>query len=288
MDLAEQLKAKIVARQSDLVSLTQDLIRIPTLNPPGDKYLDICTYLDNRLRDAGFETQLIRAHGAVGDSDTHPRWNIVARKDGAMLGECVHFNSHIDVVEVGHGWTVDPFGGEVKDGRVYGRGACDMKGGLAASIIAAEVFIELCPDFSGSIEISGTADEESGGFGGVAYLAEQGHYSHVDHVIIPEPLNKDRICLGHRGVWWAEIETKGEIAHGSMPFLGDCAVRHMGAVLSEMEDSLFPALSARRTEMPVVPDGAKQSTLNINSVHGGEPEQDPGYTGLPSPCVPDR
>ena len=106
MDLAEQLKAKIVARQSDLVSLTQDLIRIPTLNPPGDKYLDICTYLDNRLRDAGFETQLIRAHGAVGDSDTHPRWNIVARKDGAMPGECVHFNSHIDVVEVGHGWTV--------------------------------------------------------------------------------------------------------------------------------------------------------------------------------------
>ena len=62
----------------------------------------------------------------------------------------------------------------------------------------------------------------------------------VDHVIIPEPLNKDRICLGHRGVWWAEIETKGEIAHGSMPFLGDSAIRHMGAVLAAFEEELYP------------------------------------------------
>jgi len=288
MDIADQLRSEIEARQGDLVALTQDLIRIPTLNPPGLNYREICDYLDRRLLRSGFETRLIRAQGAIGDSDTYPRWNILARRTGKRSGQCVHFNSHIDVVEVGHGWTTDPFGGEVKDGRVYGRGACDMKGGLAASIIAAEVFIDLCPDFAGSIEISGTADEESGGFGGVAYLAEHGHYAHVDHVIIPEPLNKDRICLGHRGVWWAEIETKGEIAHGSMPFLGDCAVRHMGAVVAEMEQSLFPALALKRTDMPVVPDGARQSTLNINSVHGGEPEQDADYTGLPSACVPDR
>jgi succinyl-diaminopimelate desuccinylase len=288
MDQADRLRAEIEAREADLVALTQDLIRIPTLNPPGALYREICDYLDRRLLKAGFETQLIRAKGAIGDSDTYPRWNIVARREGKRAGECVHFNSHIDVVEAGHGWSVDPFGGVVKDGKVYGRGACDMKGGLAASIIAAEVFIDLCPDFAGSIEISGTADEESGGFGGVAYLASQGFYERVDHVIIPEPLNKDRICLGHRGVWWAEIETKGEIAHGSMPFLGDCAVRHMGAVLQEMETSLFPALALKRTDMPVVPEGAKQSTLNINSVHGGEPEQAGDYTGLPSPCVPDR
>ena len=73
-----------------------------------------------------------------------------------------------------------------------------------------------------------------------------------------------------------------------MPFLGDCAVRHMGAVIEEMERSLFPALALKRTDMPVVPEGARQSTLNINSIHGGEPEQDADYTGLPSPCVPDR
>src|SRR3712207_8766403 len=74
----------------------------------------------------------------------------------------------------------------------------------------------------------------------------------VDHVIIPEPLNKNRICLGHRGVWWAEIETHGRIAHGSMPFLGDSAIRHMGAVIAEMEATLFPALSRRTTAMPEI------------------------------------
>ena len=286
----DRIIAGIGARRADLVALTQDLIRIPTLNPPGRNYLEICEYLADRLGRQGFTVDLIRAEGAPGDSPAHPRWNMVARKEGAQLGDCVHFNSHHDVVEVGHGWTRDPFGAEVEGDRIYGRGACDMKGGLAASIIAAEAFIAACPDFRGAIEISATADEETGGYGGVAYLAEQGRFdpARVQHVIIPEPLHKDRICLGHRGVWWAEIETKGRIAHGSMPFLGDSAIRHMGAVLEEMERTLFPLLATKRTAMPVIPEGAKQSTLNINSIHGGEKEQEEGYTGLPAPCVPDR
>jgi succinyl-diaminopimelate desuccinylase len=289
MSVDQRLSDEIDARREDLIQLTGDLIRIPTLNPPGENYLDICEFLADRLRPQGFEIELVRAHGSPGDSEKYPRWNVIARREGKRAGECVHFNSHIDVVDVGLGWTVDPFGGELIDGKVYGRGACDMKGGLAASIVAVEAFIAVCPDFAGAIEISGTADEESGGFGGVAYLAEKGFFSpqRVQHVIIPEPLNKDRICLGHRGVWWAEIETFGEIAHGSMPFLGDCAVRHMGAVVEEMEDSLFPALAQKRTDMPVVPEGAKQSTLNINSIHGGQAEGDADFTGLPSPCVPD-
>ena len=284
-----RLNNAIIARRDELIALTQELIRIPTLNPPGDNYREICEYLDRRLRKSGFKTELIRAHGTPGDSDKYPRWNIVARRSGGHAGDCVHFNSHTDVVEVGNGWTKDPFGGELLDGKIYGRGACDMKGGLAASIIAAEAFIATHPTYHGAIEISGTADEESGGYGGVAYLAEQGYFdpARVQHVIIPEPLNKDRVCLGHRGGWWAEIETFGEIAHGSMPFLGDCAVRHMGAVLDEFEDKLFPAMAARRTEMPVVPEGARSSTMNINSIHGGQPEQDDDYTGLPAHCVPD-
>ncbi len=262
---------------------------MPTINPPGDNYLEICEYLARRLHGQGFEIEMIRAHGAIADSDKYPRWNVVARREGKYPGECVHFNSHVDVVEVGRGWTFDPFGGELADGKIYGRGSCDMKGGLAASIIAVEAFLEVYPNFAGAIEISGTADEESGGHGGVAYLAENGFFSpeRVQHVIIPEPLNKDRVCLGHRGVWWAEIETYGEIAHGSMPFLGDCAVRHMGNVVREMEDTLYPALALKRTDMPVVPEGAKQSTMNINSIHGGQAELPDDYTGLPSPCVPD-
>jgi succinyl-diaminopimelate desuccinylase len=283
------LTRAITEKRDDLVALTQDLIRIPTLNPPGRDYRAICEYLDRRLTAHGFETHLIRADGTPGDSAKYPRWNIIARREGKTPGECVHFNSHTDVVEEGQGWTFDPFAATLYDGKIYGRGACDMKGGLAASIIAAETFLELHPNFAGAIEISGTADEESGGYGGVAFLAEQGYFNpaRVQHVIIPEPLNKDRICLGHRGGWWAEIETKGEIAHGSMPFLGDCAVRHMGAVLSEFESKLFPAMALRITDMPVVPDGARSSTMNINSIHGGAREQDEDFDGLPSHCVPD-
>ncbi|MBS0123823.1 acetylornithine deacetylase/succinyl-diaminopimelate desuccinylase family protein [Thetidibacter halocola] len=286
--MRDTLADRIEDSRDDLIALTQDLIRIPTLNPPGAFYREICDYLSRRLSAHGFACELLRAEGAPGDSDRHPRWNLVARREGTRPGDCVHFNSHTDVVEVGHGWTRDPFAATLEGDRIYGRGACDMKGGLAASIIAAEAFIVEHPDFAGAIEISGTADEESGGYGGVAWLAERGYFSpqRVQHVIIPEPLNKDRICIGHRGGWWAEIETRGEIAHGSMPFLGDCAIRHMGAVIDTFERHLFPALAARVTQMPVTPEGARHATLNLNSVHGGESEE-PGYTGLPAPCVPD-
>lgn len=283
----ESLLRAVEDRRQAVVSLTQDLIRFPTVNPPGEAYTPCAEFIAMYMSKLGFQTQLIRGEGTPGDTDRFPRTNVVARREGRSPGPVVHFNSHIDVVEEGHGWTVDPFAGVVKDGKVYGRGACDMKGGMAASIIAVEAFLQVYPDFPGAIEVSGTVDEESGGFGGVAHLARLGFFSkpRVDHVIIPEPLNKDRICLGHRGVWWAEIETKGEIAHGSMPFLGDCAVRHMGAVLHAFEEELFPLLDSKQTEMPVVPEGARRSTMNINSVHGGQTED--YRPGLPSPNVPD-
>ena len=270
----------------DLVALTCDLVRFPTINPPGEAYTPCAEYIANRLRRSGFDIRFERGTDTPGDTDRYPRTNVIARRAGRRPGPTVHFNSHIDVVEAGEDWTFDPFAATVSDGRIYGRGTCDMKGGLATSIIAAEAYIAVNPGYDGAIEISGTVDEESGGFGGVAYLAHKGYFSkpRVDHVIIPEPLNKDRICLGHRGVWWAEIETKGEIAHGSMPFLGDCAVRHMGAVLERFERELFPKLAEKRTAMPVVPEGARSSTMNINAIHGGQTDD---YSGLPSPNVPD-
>ena len=290
----DQINNRIDAKRENLIDLTVDLIRMPTVNPPGDAYTPCAEFLARRLKARGFDTQLLRALETPGDSDQFPRTNVMARREGKRPGPTVHFNSHIDVVEAGEGWTFDPFGGEIREGRIYGRGACDMKGGLAASVIAVEAYLEANPDFDGAIEISGTVDEESGGYGGVAWLASKGLFSkpRVDHVIIPEPLNKDRVCLGHRGVWWAEIETFGVQAHGSMPFLGDSAVRHMGSVLTAFENDLFPALSEKRTNMPVVPEGAKQSTMNINSIHGGEGEagtdgKPDDYSGLPSPNVPD-
>jgi len=285
--MKDKITAAIDERRQDLIALTVDLIRFPTINPPGEAYTPCAEFIGKRLGAAGFDVEYVRGEGTPGDSDRYPRTNVIARYEGKGTGPTIHFNSHIDVVEAGEGWTMDPFEGVVKDGRVYGRGACDMKGGLAASIIAAEAYIAANPDFHGAIEVSGTVDEESGGYGGVAYLAQKGYFSkpRVDHVIIPEPLNKDRICLGHRGVWWAEIETEGSIAHGAMPFLGDSAIRHMGAFLAELEKELFPALDRKQTRMPVVPEGARRSTLNLNSVHGGQTED--FQPGLPSPNVAD-
>jgi len=286
----DRILAEVASRRDDLAALLQEMIRIPTLNPPGENYREFCELVRERLSPSGFRVELIRAVGAPGDHDDYPRWNLVARREGPRSGECIHFNSHHDVVEVGQGWTRDPFGGEIDGDRIYGRGSCDMKGGLATSIVAAEAFLTACPDFSGAIEISSVADEESGGFAGAAFLAREGYFSpdRVQHVIIPEPLHKDQVCLGHRGVWWAEIETLGRIAHGSMPFLGDSAIRHMTAMLSEVEATLYPKLDARRTSMPVIPEGARRSTLNLNSLHGGQPELPAAYTGLPTPCVADR
>jgi succinyl-diaminopimelate desuccinylase len=291
----ESLLADITARTNDLVAFTQALVRIPTVNPPGDAYEACARALGERLRARGFEVNYIRAEGAPGDSDAHPRINVVGRIEGKHPGPCVHFNSHIDVVEAGSGWSRDPFGGQCIDGRIYGRGTCDMKGGLAASVVACEALLDqLGTDWSGALEISGTVDEESGGFSGVGYLAKLGHFSppRVNHVIIPEPLGVDRICLGHRGVWWAEVETRGRIAHGSMPFLGDSAILHMSAFLHRIENELMPRLAQRRTSEPVEPPGARFSTLNLNSIHGGQVQQQYSHnpegepTGdLPAPVV---
>ena len=269
------LLARIEAKRDELVALTQDLVRIPTVNPPGDAYEACARFLGERLQKRGFAVEYVRATGAPGDSDHHPRLNVVARHEGSGGGECVHFNSHIDVVEAGPGWTTDPFGAEVRDGKVFGRGTCDMKGGLAASVIACETLLEMGVALPGALEVSGTVDEESGGFGGVGYLAGLGYFSkpRVHHVIIPEPLGVDRICLGHRGVWWGEVETRGRIAHGSMPFLGDSAINHMSAFVHLLETQLQPRLNQRRTAEPVEPPGARVSTLNINSIHGGQVEQ---------------
>jgi succinyl-diaminopimelate desuccinylase len=279
----DALERRIESKRDELVALTVDLVRIPTINPPGDAYTACAEFVGDRLKAHGYAVEYVRAEGVRGDSDKYPRTNVVGRYAGEGHGPCVHFNSHIDVVEAGSGWTMDPFAGIVQDDRVYGRGTCDMKGGLAASMIAIEAILEEGIRFPGAFEISGTVDEESGGYGGVGYLAKHGYFSRprVDHVIIPEPLNVDRVCVGHRGVWWSEVETKGRIAHGSMPFLGDSAISHMGAFLHKLETELLPRLRERTTAQPVEPKDARRSTLNINGIHGGQPEAD----GYPAPVV---
>ena len=269
----------------DMVGFLQTLIRIPTVNPPGEAYDPCARVIGDLLHELGFDVAYIIAEDHPDHSSACPRVNVIGRLAGTRTMPAVHLNGHTDVVPTGEGWTLDPFGGEVRDGRVYGRGACDMKGGIASALFAAAALQEAGVSLGGTLEISGTVDEESGGFAGMAYLAGKRLIApdKTSHVIIPEPLNVDRICLGHRGVYWFQIETLGRIAHGSMPFLGTNAVDMMGAVLDSIRTELRPELAKRRTAMPVEPPDARQATLNINGIFGGQTQ-----TGVGTPCVADR
>ena len=282
---AERVLAAVEAIQDEAVAFTSALIRIPTVNPPGDCYEDCARFIGATLAALDFQIEYHAAEGRPEHTQRHPRLNVVATRRGRSARPLVHLNGHVDVVPAGHGWTVDPFGGEVRDGRIWGRGACDMKAGIAAAIYAVEAIRRAGIELNGSVEISGTVDEESGGFAGVAWLAQQKRISAetTDFAIIPEPLGVDRICVGHRGVYWFEVETRGRIAHGSMPFLGVSAIDHLGLVLERIRRDLQPALATRMTDVPVIPPEARRATLNINGIAGGQ-----AVDGIQTPCVADR
>jgi len=269
----------------EMIDLLRRLVQIPTVNPPGEHYDAFCDAYAAACRGLGYRAAVLPATGHPDDSPRYPRVNVVARIDGEAGRPCVHFNGHLDVVPPGDGWTRDPFGAQIEENRLYGRGTCDMKAGLVASLFAVEALRRAGALPPGSVEQSATCDEESGGFAGVAHLAERGILAagKQDHVIITEPLNPDRVCLGHRGVYWADVLIRGRVAHGSMPFLGESAIERMGAFVHALTTRLKPRLAARTTALPVVPDGARHATLNLNAIAGGQPLDAPQ-----TPCVADR
>ncbi len=226
----DRVLQEVEAARDELVDFAAELIRVPTVNPPGACYRECAELIGRRLADFGYDVDYVTAEDREEHTPENPRVNVVGIRRGRQLRPLVHLNGHFDVVPTGEGWTVDPFAGEVRDGKLYGRGAADMKAGLAAAIYAAEAIRRAGVELAGSVEVSGTVDEESGGFAGVAHLAEIGRISarRTDHVIIPEPLDVDRICLGHRGVYWFQVTSHGRIAHGSMPFSGVNAIEQMG------------------------------------------------------------
>jgi len=283
MTVSERVAAEVDRATDEIVAYTADLVRIPTVNPPGAEYEACARFIGNDLERRGFGVEYIAAEGLREHTARYPRVNVVGSRRGGP-GPVVHLNGHFDVVPAGAGWSVDPFGGVVRDGRIYGRGVCDMKAGIAAALFAAEAIERAGVRLPGTIEISGTVDEESGGFAGVAYLAEAGRIAagRTDFVIIPEPLNVDRICIGHRGVYWFEVSAHGRMGHGSMPFLGLNAIDGMGRLLQIVREELAPALAARTTAVPVVPPGARHATININGIDGGQP-----VDGIQTPCVAD-
>jgi len=284
MATIDRILAEVDRAADEIVQFTVDLVRIPTINPPGDEYETCARFLGDHLRQRQFDVEYIVADSRPEHTARHPRVNVVASRRGGG-GPVVHLNGHVDVVPPGDGWTLDPFAGVVRDGRIFGRGVCDMKAGLAAAVYAAEAIARAGVTLPGTLEISGTVDEESGGFAGVAWLAEQGRIAkaRTDYVIIPEPLNVDRISVGHRGVYWFELTLVGRMGHGSMPFLGVSAIDGMTEVLSAIRRELEPALAGRLTSMPVVPEAARHATINVNAIEGGQP-----IAGIQTPCVADR
>jgi len=268
----------------EMVEFLKQIVRIPTTNPPGENYADCAQVIGGKLIEFGYDVNYVEATGRPECTRRHPRVNLIGRQPGESFHPTLHFNGHIDVVPPGDGWTVDPFAAVERDGRIYGRGVTDQKAGIAASIFAVEAIRRAGVKLAGSIEQSATVDEESGGFAGVAFLSERGYIRPdlVDYVIITEPLDYDRICLGHRGVYWFEVLMRGRIAHGSMPFLGVSAIDRMARLIARVERELKPKLEGRRTRMPVEPEGARSATINVNSIFGGQQPDAPQ-----TPCVAD-
>ncbi len=281
----DALLREVETARDEIVDFAAELIRVPTVNPPGENYRDCASTIAKKLEEFGFEVEYHVADDRPEHTEKHPRVNVVGSRSGDEPRPLVHLNGHMDVVPTGQGWTVYPFAGTVRDGHLYGRGSSDMKSGIAAAVFAAEALRRAGISLRGSVEISGTVDEESGGQAGVRWLAEKGHLAsdRTDYVIIPEPFGRDRVCVGHRGVYWFKVTARGRMAHGSMPFLGINAIERMAPILEAFRTELSPALAQRTTEMPVVPHEARRASININAIQGGQV----GQVGQ-TPCVPDR
>lgn len=271
--------------QDEMISFLQDLVRVPTVNPPGELYREGAELIGHQFKKFGYKTSYITAEGLKEHTDTHPRVNVFGRMQGATARPTLHFNGHFDVVPVGEGWTRDPFAATIEDGKMYGRGVSDQKAGIAASIFAIEALRRAGLKLRGTVEQSGTVDEESGGFAGVAYLARHGWLGKDknDFVIITEPTDTNHIYLGHRGVYWFKVTAHGRIAHGSMPHLGVSAIDHLADFLHGVTHELKPKLATRKTEVPVQPPKSRYASINVNAVFGGQPEE-----GTQTPCVADR
>jgi len=281
--IEERVLDAVEALGDEMVAFTQDLVRIPTVNPPGECYTQCAGVIADKLRTFGYAVEIVPAEGLPEHSEHYPRLNVVGVLNPG--GPALHFNGHYDVVPPGSGWSVDPFSGELRDGLIFGRGACDQKAGIAASIYAVEAIRRAGLPLKGTVEQSATPDEESGGFAGVAYLCDIGRISTTNqkYVVITEPLDRERVCIGHRGVYWFELTTIGRVGHGSMPGLAVNAAEQMARLIQTFDTQLKPVLARRTSQAPVQPPQASRPSINLNSIHAGQ-----APVGWQTPAVPDR
>lgn len=179
------------------------------------------------------------------------RPNIVADITGVRPGPLLVFEGHTDVVTAGDraAWTIDPFAGEVRDGRLYGRGACDMKGGLAAMLFAARALHESGSDFAGTIRLAVLADEEGLMRGAKGFVAD-GELDGAAAAIICEP-EGDRVCIAQKGAVRLRVTLTGRMAHGAMPEEGANPITALGLVVSRCR-SLEREIQAEHPSHPLL------------------------------------
>jgi succinyl-diaminopimelate desuccinylase len=239
--------------RDEAVRLLADFVRVETINPPG-RELPGAQFLAAELERRGLVPEITEF--APG------RANVVARLRGAGKAPALIYNGHIDVVPPGEAaWSHPPFGGEVHDGRLYGRGSSDMKSGVAAMLIAVEILARRAGQghrLAGDVLFTAVADEEIGGTG-AARLVAQGLTREAGAVVISEPTGF-KPYVAEKGTFWLQVETIGRTAHGSMPDLGRNAIMDMQAVLAEIEAIPLP-------EGPDPTHG--RTTLNVGMIRGG-------------------
>ena len=189
---------------NDVTDFTSKLVGFASINPPGDE-LEILQYLNGLLTEVGFETELV----FFGER----RGNLIARYGPQDDPICL--SGHVDVVPLGlKDWSQSPFEPKVVDGKLYGRGTTDMKGGVAAMLIAASRLIANGEALKRGILVVITGGEETG-CDGVQALMDRSDLK-AGMLLIPEPSSNIPL-VGHKGAFWIRLMASGKTAHGSSP-----------------------------------------------------------------------
>jgi succinyl-diaminopimelate desuccinylase len=238
------------------LSLTRELLAFNTMNPPGQEH--VCAeYLGKLLEDRGFETDLYEfAEG---------RTSLVARLQGNNDKAPICFTGHIDTVPLGGiRWAKDPLKGEIEGGRIYGRGASDMKGGVAAMVIAGLRVAELSRGRAG-FKLVITAGEETGCEGAYFLTSHGSALGRAGAVVVGEPTSNFPV-VGHKGALWIEARAIGMAAHGSMPEKGINAIYKAADAVKKLQDFDFEATPHPLLGSPTLNVGTITGGMNINSV----------------------
>lgn len=254
-NLHEQIMRITESATADLIDWTRHLIAINTVNPPGRNYLECTTYIADTMKKIGLEATIVqvpadRLPELAPHGEAMPRYSVLGQAKGTRPGPTLHFSGHYDVVPAGTRWTVDPFGADVRDGKIFGLGSGDQKAGIASMLGAAQVVQRLGASLNGNLTFSFTPDEETGGQAGVGYLISQGLVK-ADWAVISEPSMPHLLKIGHRGALWLRLTTHGRTAHGSMAFKGINAFEKMTEVavaLKELEKRIQVRTTAYPTE----------------------------------------